>query len=150
MPRRRKIAIGVTIVVVALAGLVGGLLALTALVERTQEGPVAPTQRLTGDLLLADRATEEAECVGQGEHAAVRPGATVRVQSRDGEHLADGRLGDPVRDADLDTCTYPIVVDGVPLDEQVYVVSVGEWGADYTRNQLEGFDWQVALHAGDV
>jgi hypothetical protein len=131
---------------------VGGvLLAFVILVaawpDETSQ-PAAPTTfDLRGDMTLIDsdllRITSTS-CAGQGGYSDIGPNAQVTV-SADGKVVAVGFLGVGSFHGSV-KCVFPIVVDGVPLGHDFYLVEVTHRGqVNYPASAVQSGSISVSL-----
>lgn len=77
-------------------------------------------------------------CQAAARNFAVRPGGAVVVSSPRDHPVATGRLGPGVPDK-IGDCVLPFTVQGVPADEAMYWLTVGDRPAQgYSRGSLDG------------
>jgi hypothetical protein len=96
----------------------------------------------------ADSPSTGDECWGDEGYDDLEEGAQVRVRDGDGKLLATADLRDGVFDAVIEDCTFRFTVLDVP-DADFYSVEVSHRGeVSYSRKEIEGNDWTVALSVG--
>jgi hypothetical protein len=93
----------------------------------------------------------EASCSGgSGGYSDIGPGNPVTVKNGEGKVLAASSLGADGDGVPGVFCTWTVVLDDVPADEDFYSVSIGRRGEiSYSQAELESDDWTVELSIGD-
>ena len=81
---------------------------------------------LTGTFALTDLSLD-GSCIGTGGYSDIQPGASVTVYNSAGVVEATGALGSGKYD-NAGTCTYELLVQGVPDDSAFYQVEITHRG----------------------
>ena len=107
---------------------------------------------LTGTVLLWDEVAwpvpdPGARCGGMGAWDDITGGGSVLVLDPAGNDVAAGHL-DPGARGPSSQCVFTFFVEGLP-DMESYRVLIGDQEPqDYSREELEGLDWDVNVRLG--
>lgn len=90
-----------------------------------------------------------ATCTGSGGYSDIQPGLPVTIKDEVGKIIGTTSLGSGSPGTDyFSGCTMSFSFDAVP-DANIYSVEAGRRGAvSYTKAQLEGNGWKVAMFIG--
>jgi hypothetical protein len=136
---RWLIIAGLVAILVLTGGGIGALLAFGGSSDKT----------VTGQFVLTDSATADANCVGQGGYSDIGPGTTVILTNETGKILGSSALASGVADADTGTCTYAFTIPDVPTDQAQYAIQVSHRGqVANSKADMVGDGWTFALNLG--